>query len=163
MNRIWAEYCFFLPNTNRIWIFWIFCRTYLYFFLNILYLNSIFENCSLLTFIPNISKWKFNKRIEINNIFKGCNSLIIIPDISKWNIINIPEDLKISSFSSNSISIKEIKSDLKISEDNMKSSISPEDSSSLKDNKAINSFENINTTYFSNNEELADYYDNFYN
>jgi len=38
---------------------------------NINKLNSTFENCSLLTAIP-ITKWKFNKKIEIKNIFKGC-------------------------------------------------------------------------------------------
>ena len=70
--------------------------------------------CSSLTFIPNISKWKFNNKIEINNIFKGCNSLLIIPDISKWNIINIREDFK-SSFNVNSISIKKNRSDSLIS------------------------------------------------
>ena len=63
---------------------------------NINNLNSIFENCSSLTFIPNISNWKLNNKIKINNIFRGCVSLGSIPDISKWNI-NIPEELKISS------------------------------------------------------------------
>ena len=65
-------------------------------------INSIFENCSLLTFIPNISKWKLNDKIKINNIFSGCDSLLSIPDISKWNI-NIPNELKIPSVDQNSI------------------------------------------------------------
>ena len=97
-------------------------------------LNSIFENCSSLTFIPNISKWKLNNNIKINNIFRGCASLVSIPDISKWNI-NIPEELKNSYL--NPISIKENKSNSKISEDVIKNFNSPNDSSSLKDNNSI--------------------------
>ena len=122
---------------------------------NINKLISIFENCSLLTFIPNISKWKFNNKIEINNIFKGCNSLLIIPDISKWNI-SITENFKTSSFNSNSISIKEIKSDSIILENNLENSNLSKDFSSLKDDDNENKG-------FSNDEELDDYYDNFYN
>ena len=118
-------------------------------------MKSIFENCSLLTFIPNISKWKFYNKIEIKNIFKGCNSLIIIPNISKWNISNA-ECFNISSFNSNSISIKENKSDSIISEYIIKNSDLSKDLSSLKDNDDENK-------YFSNDEKLDDYYDNFYN
>jgi len=122
---------------------------------NINNINSVFENCSSLNFIPNISKWKFNKKIEINNIFKGCNSLLIIPDISKWNIIIPPECFSISSFNSNSIDIKTYSSNLS------------EDLSFLKnrDNKdKTNTYENINSiNFFNNNDELDDYYDNFYN
>ena len=132
---------------------------------NINNLNSIFENCSLLTFIPNISKWKFKNRININNIFKGCN-LLVIPDISKWNINYPTTSLYISSFFSNSISIKNIKSDSLLSEDIIKNfSISKEDSYSLKGNKDIKQIENFNSREFSdftNNEELNNYYDNFY-
>ena len=130
---------------------------------NINKLNNIFENCSLLTFIPNISNWKFNNKIELNNIFKGCISLLIIPDISKWNIISISEDFIISSSNSNLISIKEIKSESMIPEDKIKSSYSPEDSSSSKDNNDICLHENINSTNFSINKDLEYYYDNFYN
>ena len=43
-----------------------------------------------LTFIPDISKWKLNDKININNMLRGCKSLKSIPDISKWNI-NIPQ------------------------------------------------------------------------
>ena len=118
-------------------------------------LNSIFENCSLLTFIPNISKWEFHNKIEINYIFKGCNSLLIIPDISKWNASD-PEFFNDSAFNSISISIKEIKSDSIISENIMENSDLYEDLSSLEDN-------NDENKGFINNENLGDYYDNFYN
>ena len=122
---------------------------------NIENLNSIFENCSLLTFIPNISKWKLNRRIKINNIFRGCNSLLIFPDISKWNI-NIPEYIDNSSFKSNSISNIDIIKDSNLSE-GLSFSI---------DNGTINLSENTISIDFCNKndeEELNDYYDNFYN
>ena len=113
---------------------------------------NIFENCSLLTFIPNISNWKFNNKIELNNIFKGCNSLLIIPDISKWNINIPPECISIPSFNSNSIDIKKISSNLS------------EDLPSMKDSDNTILPENANTINFSNdNDDILDYYDNFYN
>ena len=127
---------------------------------NINNLNSIFENCSLLNFIP-ISKWKLNDEIKINNIFKGCNSLLIIPDISKWKINNI-KCINISSFNSTSITLKEVKSNSLSTENNK--DYSYEDYSSLKNNDNTNLSENINSIDFSNNtEDLDDYYDNFYN
>ena len=113
---------------------------------------------SLLTFIPNISKWKFNNMIQIINIFKGCNSLLIYPDISKWNISN-PEFFKTVSFNSNSFSIKEIKSDSLILGDTMEKLNLSKDLSFLKDENN----EKEENKLFSNNEESDDYYDNFYN
>ena len=101
----------------------------------------------------------------LNNIFKGCNSLLIIPDFSKWNI-NIPNEcINIPTFNSNSISIKQVKSNSLLSEEDIiKLSNLHEDLSCLKDNNNIKSSENINSIDFSNNnEELNDYYDNFYN
>ena len=117
---------------------------------NIINLNSIFENCSLLTFIPNISAWKLNNVIEINNIFKGCNSLLIILDISKWNI-NITDWPNISSYKAESL----------ISEDILKSFNLSQDSISLEGNNDFNQLKN-NSKDNSGNEELDDYYDNFY-
>ena len=128
---------------------------------NINKLNSIFENCSLLTFIPNISKWKFNNRIKINNIFKGCNSLLIIPDISKWNIDN-PKVLNIPSSNTDSISIKEIKSDSILSQDIIEPYNLPEDSTSSK-SIYERAPENNSSLDSSKNNELDDFYDNFYN
>ncbi len=122
---------------------------------NIYNLKSVFENCSLLTFIPDISKWKFNNKIEINNMFKGCKSLLITPDISKWSI-NIPSEcISFPSFNSNSNSII----------DNIiYSSNFSEDLPSMKDDDYTNSFENIKSIdFYNNNDVLDDYYDNFYN
>ena len=109
-------------------------------------LNSIFENCSILTFVPDISKWKLNNKIKINNIFKGCTSLLIIPDIYKWNINIPPECFIITSSNSNSIDIKEYSSNLS------------EDLPSMKDNDNTNSIKITNSKDFSNNnEDLNDY------
>jgi len=88
-----------------------------------------------------------------------------MPDISKWNIY-FPEDPNCFSsfnFNSNSISIKEIKSDSLISGDIEDNSNSHENSPSLENNNYnILSEDNI-ASNFSNNEKLEDYYDNFYN
>ena len=102
-----------------------------------------------------ISKWKFNNKIKINNIFKGCNSLLIIPDISKWNV-EFQEFSDVSSSSCNSFEIEKIDS---ISSEILYSSIH-EDIPSLKDNKDMKKIENNN---FIENNELDDFYDNFYN
>ena len=120
---------------------------------NIYNLNSIFENCSLLTFIPNISNWKFNYEIKINNIFKGCDSLLIIPDISKWKA-NISDLLK-------NISHK-IESQLELESN---SSDLSKDYPPFQGSNAFSSSENNyndNSINNSGNEELDDYYDNFY-
>ena len=123
---------------------------------NILNLNSIFENCSLLTYIPNISNWKFNYKIIANYIFKGCDSLLIIPDISKWNInlFNWPNNLS-------------DKTESTLSLDNLKSSDLSNDLLSFKENNDFNLFKNNisieNSIDNSGNEDLDDYYDNFYN
>ena len=84
-----------------------------------------------------------------------------MPDISKWNAI-FPEKLNISSFNSNSISIKDIKSDSIIQEDIIEYSKSMNDSYSLEDNNDNKSFEYISSTFISNNSELNEYYDHFY-
>ena len=126
---------------------------------NIDNLNNLFENCSRLNFLPDISKWNLNHKIKINNIFRGCNSLLIIPDVSKWNI-NFSE---ISDFSSSSyISNKNYESSLK-SEEFIDYSDLSQYSSSFKTNNDIILFEKNNLNDISKNEELEDYYDNFYN
>ena len=124
---------------------------------NINNLNCIFENCSLLTFIPNISKWKFNYKIKINNIFKGCNSLIIIPDISKWKI-SITDWSNFSDISYDNYYYN--KTDLLLSKDILKYSDFTKDSILSYDNEDFSSIENKIDN--SGNEELDDYYDNFY-
>jgi surface protein len=45
---------------------------------------SMFNGCSSLITLPDISKWKFSKVKDISSMFNGCKSLVSIPDISKW-------------------------------------------------------------------------------
>ena len=113
---------------------------------NINNLNCIFENCSLLTFIPNISKWKFNYKIKI-----------IIPDISKWKI-SITDWSNFSDISYDNYYYN--KKDSFLSRDFLKSSDFTKDSILSNDNEDFSSIENKKDN--SGNEELDDYYDNFY-
>jgi len=122
-------------------------------------LNSIFENCSSLSFIPDISKWKLNNNIKINNIFKGCDSLLIYPNISKWNI-NISETSDISSSSYNFI--KTLKTNTLLSEDIEYSNLSD----NLNEVKNYCNYIKLNEDSIFNdnsNNELNDFYENFYN
>ena len=69
----------------------------------------------------------------------------------------------LNSLSSNSLSIKTVKSDSLISENIKKPSNLSNESSSLKDNNGTILFDNNNSIDYSKNEKLDDYYDNFYN
>jgi len=122
---------------------------------NVKDISSLFCSCSSLISLPDISKWKFSHKMKINNIFKGCNSLLIIPDISKWNP-HLNEDLNISSSLTYSITIESNKNDSFKSKDNRSHSNLPENSSSLKANSDISVFSK-------NNNELDEFYDNFFN
>ena len=46
-------------------------------------MSNLFNNCSSLTSLPDISKWNTIKVIDMNNMFNDCRSLISLPDISK--------------------------------------------------------------------------------
>jgi len=55
---------------------------------NITNISCMFNGCSSLFSLPDISKWN---TININNMsymFNGCSLLLSLPDISKWNINN---------------------------------------------------------------------------
>ena len=47
-------------------------------------IKCMFYNCSLLTYLPDISKWETDNIIETDYLFANCSSLISIPEISKW-------------------------------------------------------------------------------
>ena len=103
-----------------------------------------------------------NNQIKVNYFFKGCKSLLFPPDISNWNAKFI-EDFNISSFNSNSISIKEVKNDSIISQDISENYDIIEDSFSSNDNNDTKSFKSSDYIDKPENDELNDYYDNFYN
>ena len=56
---------------------------------NVKYMSHIFEGCSSLMTIPDISKWNTYNIITMNNMFRDCKLLSLLLDISKWNNENV--------------------------------------------------------------------------
>ena len=131
---------------------------------NVTNMRRLFYNCKSLKILPNISKWNLKNITDIDYIFYGCSSLLSLPNISKWNTKNLNLD---NFFESSSLSISFKTSDIISS---FQSDIGEKDYekyglSSLKYNNFFNDMEynifldDIQTK----NEELAEYYDNFFN
>ena len=55
---------------------------------NITDLSHIFNNCSSLTYLPDLSNWDTSNVTDMNSMFYKCEKLKILPDISKWNTSN---------------------------------------------------------------------------
>ena len=55
---------------------------------NVTDMSYMFYECSSLSFLPNISNWNTNNVTNMNCIFSGCSLLLSLPDISKWNTNN---------------------------------------------------------------------------
>jgi surface protein len=51
-------------------------------------MNKMFYNCSSLSLLPDISKWKIDNIFCIDKMFYNCSSLSSLPNISEWNIKN---------------------------------------------------------------------------
>ena len=49
----------------------------------------MFDCCSRLKSLPDISNWDTSNVNNMSNIFSSCKSLISLPDISKWNTSNV--------------------------------------------------------------------------
>ena len=49
----------------------------------------MFNGCSSLESLPDISNWNTNNIINISYLFSYCSSLKLLPDISKWNLSNV--------------------------------------------------------------------------
>ena len=54
-------------------------------------ISSMFDGCSSLTNLPDISKWNTNKVIDMSCIFKECSLLTNLPDLSKWDTNNVTD------------------------------------------------------------------------
>ena len=128
-------------------------------------MKYMFSGCSSLISLPDISKWKINKKTYITDLFYGCSSLLILPDISKWNIDNINIDLL---FKNNNVdSTPSLENILSISELTISSkdliTISSSNSS-INNNCNNKSFSEIDNDFLfeKQNEDLGEYYDNFY-
>ena len=52
-------------------------------------ISSMFNKCSSLKMIPDISNWCTHNIRNMKDIFNGCLSLKSLPDISKWDKYNI--------------------------------------------------------------------------
>ena len=52
-------------------------------------MSCMFDRCSSLISLPDISKWNTNNVIIMSCMFYDCSSLSSLPDISKWNTINV--------------------------------------------------------------------------
>ena len=52
-------------------------------------ISHIFDECSLLLSLPDISEWDTSYIKDMSYMFFGCSSLNDISDISKWNISNV--------------------------------------------------------------------------
>jgi len=44
-------------------------------------ISNLFNNCSSLSSLPDISKWDINRPIIMNNIFNGCFSILNVPEM----------------------------------------------------------------------------------
>ena len=49
----------------------------------------MFNECSSLESLPDISKWNTKNVIDMRYMFAGCASLISLPNLSIWNTENI--------------------------------------------------------------------------
>ena len=58
---------------------------------NVIYMEDMFYKCSSLSSLPDISKWNTNNVINVSHMFNGCLSLSSLPDISKWNTNNVTD------------------------------------------------------------------------
>ena len=51
-------------------------------------MGKLFKNCKFFE-LPDISNWNINNVMDMEGMFSGCSSLISLPDISKWNTRNV--------------------------------------------------------------------------
>jgi len=71
-------------------------------------MNNMFSGCSSLISLPDISNWDTSKVTDMNQMFSGCSSLISLPDISKWDISNVIDMSSLFSGCSSLISLPDI-------------------------------------------------------
>ena len=55
---------------------------------NVTNMSGMFNGCSSLISLPDISKWDTKNVKDMNDMFCECSSLISLPDISKWDTTN---------------------------------------------------------------------------
>ena len=75
---------------------------------NVIKMNNMFSFCEKLIEIPDISKWDTTNVIDISNLFNRCKSLETLTDISKWNTENITNLESVFNYCSNLKSLPDI-------------------------------------------------------
>ena len=56
---------------------------------NVTNMRLVFAGCSSLKSLPDISKWNISNVINMSYMFFECNNFTSLPDISKWNVLNV--------------------------------------------------------------------------
>ena len=54
-------------------------------------MSSMFNRCSSLRLLPDISKWNTSNVISMVRMFSDCTSLISFPNISLWDFSNVED------------------------------------------------------------------------
>ena len=65
---------------------------------NVTNMSFMFYGCSLLSSLPDISKWNTSNVTNMSNMFNGCSSLSSLPDISKWITNNVTNNVTNMSY-----------------------------------------------------------------
>ena len=74
---------------------------------NITDMSHMFDECSSLSNLPDISKWNTNNVITMNYMFDECLSLLNLPDISKWNTNNV-NNMRYMFYGCSKLSVKPV-------------------------------------------------------
>ena len=75
---------------------------------NIINMSYMFNKCSKLSSIHDISKWNTNNVTDMSRMFYGCSNLLSLPDISKWNTNNVNDMSEMFDLCSNLSSLPDI-------------------------------------------------------
>ena len=150
-------------------------------------LSYLFENCSLLKNLPDISKWETDNVENISCLFHNCSKLYSIPDISKWNLNKVNKCESLIKGCSSLIKIPDNISNLNINQIKKESDINKMFEVSSNEKEPFSNFlqpvsesyiSNSNSTQFNqvtpqqkefnisqnqNDNNGDDPYDNFYN
>ena len=58
---------------------------------NVIDMSSMFSGCSSLSSLPDISNWNTKTVVNMSYMFSGCSSLSSLPEISNWNTSNVKD------------------------------------------------------------------------
>ena len=65
---------------------------------NVTNMSHIFNGCSTLVSLPDISEWDTKNVKDMSYAFYGCSSIEVFPDISNWNTDNVTDIESIFSY-----------------------------------------------------------------